>query len=107
MPFGDSVPAGFFIYPERQAADILAFMPLTVPVGEAQEPMLAQTRAIVRTFNRTYHMHVLVEPVRTFPPMRLGRLPGIAGNAKKRCSQHNGITLAEAAALVQCCIMSM
>ena len=80
--FGDSVPAGFFIYPVSQAADITAFKATTVPVGDDQEPMLEQTREIVRTFNRTYHKDVLVEPEGYFPPKGLGRLPGIDGNAK-------------------------
>ena len=44
--FGQSVPAGFFIYPVSQAADITAFKATTVPVGEDQEPMLEQTRKL-------------------------------------------------------------
>ena len=38
--FGESVPAGFFVYPVSQAADITAFKATTVPVGDDQEPML-------------------------------------------------------------------
>ena len=47
--FGESVPAGFFVYPVSQAADITAFKATTVPVGDDQEPMLEQTREIVRS----------------------------------------------------------
>ena len=105
--FGDSVPAGFFIYPVSQAADITAFKATTVPVGDDQEPMLEQTREIVRTFNRTYHKEVLVEPEGYFPPKGLGRLPGIDGNAKMSKSLNNGIYLADDADTVKQKIMSM
>ncbi|WP_461213811.1 tryptophan--tRNA ligase [Lacticaseibacillus sp. GG6-2] len=105
--FGESVPAGFFIYPVSQAADITAFKADTVPVGDDQEPMLEQTREIVRTFNRTYNADVLVEPEGYFPPKGSGRLPGIDGNAKMSKSLNNGIYLADDADTVQKKIMSM
>ncbi|MFD1393111.1 tryptophan--tRNA ligase [Lacticaseibacillus jixianensis] len=105
--FGASVPAGFLIYPVSQAADITAFKADTVPVGDDQEPMLEQTREIVRTFNRTYNRDVLVEPEGYFPPKGRGRLPGIDGNAKMSKSLNNGIYLADDAKTVQKKIMSM
>ena len=105
--FGESVPAGFLIYPVSQAADITAFKADTVPVGDDQEPMLEQTREIVRTFNRTYNKVVLVEPEGYFPPKGLGRLPGSDGNAKMSKSLNNGIYLADSADVVQKKIMSM
>ena len=49
--FGEGVPAGFFIYPVSQAADITAFKASVIPVGEDQLPMIEQTREIVRSFN--------------------------------------------------------
>ena len=49
--FGGSIPVGFFTYPISQAADITAFKATTVPAGEDQEPMIEQTRAIVRSFH--------------------------------------------------------
>ena len=52
--FEGSIPVGFFTYPISQAADITAFKATTVPVGEDQEPMLEQTREIVRSFNTIY-----------------------------------------------------
>ena len=55
------IPVGFFCYPISQAADITAFKATTVPVGEDQEPMIEQTREIVRKFNSVY-APVLVEP---------------------------------------------
>ena len=44
------IPVGFFCYPISQASDITAFKATVVPVGEDQEPMLEQTREIVRKF---------------------------------------------------------
>ena len=49
--FETSIPVGFFTYPISQAADITAFKATTVPAGEDQEPMLEQTREIVKRFN--------------------------------------------------------
>ena len=45
------VPVGFVNYPISQAADITAFKANLIPVGIDQEPMLEQTREIVRSFN--------------------------------------------------------
>jgi len=105
--FGESVPAGFFVYPVSQAADITAFKATTVPVGDDQEPMLEQTREIVRSFNRTYQRDVLVEPEGYFPPKGLGRIPGLDGNAKMSKSLGNAIYLADDADTVQKKVMSM
>ncbi|KRL88093.1 tryptophanyl-tRNA synthetase II [Lacticaseibacillus pantheris DSM 15945 = JCM 12539 = NBRC 106106] len=105
--FGESVPAGFLIYPVSQAADITAFKADTVPVGDDQEPMLEQTREIVRTFNRVYNTDTLVEPEGYFPPKGKGRLPGVDGNAKMSKSLNNGIYLSDDADTVKSKIMSM
>ncbi|MCH5463043.1 tryptophan--tRNA ligase [Lactobacillus sp. LC28-10] len=104
--FGQSVPAGFFIYPVSQAADITAFKATTVPVGEDQEPMLEQTREIVRSFNSIYG-EVLVEPEGYFPPEGEGRIPGLDGNAKMSKSLNNAIYLSDDADTVQKKVMSM
>ena len=66
--FGASIPVGFFTYPISQAADITAFKATTVPAGEDQEPMIEQTREIVRSFNRIYGCDTLVEPEIMLPP---------------------------------------
>lgn len=63
--FERSIPAGFFTYPVSQAADITAFKAELVPAGDDQEPMIEQTREIVRTFNSIYG-DVLVEPQGVF-----------------------------------------
>ena len=59
--YAASIPVGFFCYPISQAADIAAFKATTVPAGEDQEPMLEQTREIVKRFNYVYG-ETLVEP---------------------------------------------
>ena len=105
--FKDSIPIGFLNYPVSQAADITAFKATVIPVGDDQEPMLEQTREIVRTFNRVYNCDVLVEPKGYFPPKGQGRLPGLDGNAKMSKSLGNAIYLADDAETVQKKVMSM
>lgn len=105
--FGDSLPVGFLTYPVAQAADITAFKATLVPVGDDQEPMLEQTREIVRSFNRTYNVDVLVEPKGYFPPKGQGRLPGLDGNAKMSKSLGNCIYLSDDAETVKKKVMSM
>ncbi len=105
--FKDSIPVGFLNYPVSQAADITAFKATVIPVGDDQEPMLEQTREIVRTFNRVYNTDILVEPKGYFPPKGQGRLPGLDGNAKMSKSLGNAIYLADDAKTVQKKVMSM
>jgi len=51
---GDNYSVGFILYPISQAADILAFRPQVVPVGEDQIPHLELTREIARRFNQLF-----------------------------------------------------
>ena len=51
---GDNYPFGFLLYPINQVADILAFLPQVVPVGEDQIPHLELTREVARRFNQVY-----------------------------------------------------
>ena len=89
------IPVGFFCYPISQAADITAFKATVVPVGEDQEPMLEQTREIVRKFNATY-APVLVEPEIMLPDnASCMRLPGTDGKAKMSKSLGNCIYLSD------------
>lgn len=104
--FERSIPAGFFTYPISQAADITAFEANLVPVGDDQEPMLEQTREIVRTFNSIYG-EVLVEPQGVFAPKGSGRLPGLDGNAKMSKSLNNAIYLSDDADTLRKKVMSM
>lgn len=104
--FERSIPAGFFTYPVSQAADVTAFKANLVPVGDDQEPMLEQTREIVRTFNSIYG-EVLVEPQGVFAPKGSGRLPGLDGNAKMSKSLNNAIYLSDDADTLRKKVMSM
>lgn len=105
--FNESIPAGFFMYPVSQAADITAFKATHVPVGEDQKPMLEQTREVARDFNRTYGKDVLVEPDIILPPKGQGRLVGIDGKGKMSKSLNNGIYLSDSADTIQKKVMSM
>ena len=90
-------PVGFFCYPISQAADITAFQATTVPVGEDKEPMIEQTREIVRKFNATYGP-TLVEPEILLPDNAAClRLPGTDGKAKMSKSLGNCIYLSDSA----------
>jgi len=91
--YGESVPAGFMVYPVSQAADITAFKADVVPVGEDQLPMIEQTNEVVRHFNRTYKTDVLVEAQALIP--KVARLPGIDGKAKMSKSLGNCIYLGD------------
>ena len=94
---GESIPVGFFTYPISQAADITLFKATTVPAGEDQEPMLEQSREIVRRFNHIYG-DTLVEPSIMLPSNAVCcRLPGTDGKAKMSKSLGNCIYLSDSA----------
>ena len=100
-------PVGFFCYPISQAADITAFQATTVPVGEDQEPMLEQTREIVRKFNAVYGP-TLVEPEILLPENSAClRLPGTDGKAKMSKSLGNCIYLSDSAEEVRTKVRGM
>lgn len=105
--FGTSIPAGFFIYPVSQAADITAFKASVVPVGEDQLPMIEQTREIVRSFNNIYGKEILVEPEVMLPDSTCARLPGTDGKAKMSKSIGNCIYLSDEPDVVKKKVMSM
>jgi tryptophanyl-tRNA synthetase len=105
--FETSIQVGFFCYPISQAADITAFKATTVPVGEDQEPMIEQTREIVRKFNSVYG-NTLVEPEILLPDNKACmRLPGTDGKAKMSKSLGNCIYLAEEPEDIRKKVMSM
>ena len=105
--FETSIPVGFFTYPISQAADITAFKATTVPAGEDQEPMLEQTREIVRKFNSVYG-ETLVEPEILLPDNKAClRLPGTDGDAKMSKSLGNCIYLADPEEEVNKRVMTM
>ncbi len=105
--FENTIPVGFFCYPISQAADITAFRATTVPAGEDQEPMIEQTREIVRRFNSTYG-EALVEPAILLPNNAAClRLPGTDGKAKMSKSLGNCIYLSDPAEEVKKKVMGM
>ena len=105
--FEASIPVGFFCYPISQAADITAFRATVVPAGEDQEPMLEQTREIVRKFNDVYG-ETLTEPEIILPSNHAClRLPGTDGKAKMSKSLGNCIYLSDEPEEIKTKIMSM
>ena len=104
---GESIPVGFFTYPISQAADITLFKATTVPAGQDQEPMLEQSREIVRRFNNIYG-DTLVEPNIMLPDNAAClRLPGTDGKAKMSKSLGNCIYLSDTAEDLRKKVMSM
>ncbi|MBU1102836.1 tryptophan--tRNA ligase [Patescibacteria group bacterium] len=91
--FGNRVPAGFFIYPISQVADITAFKANLVPVGADQVPMIEQTNEVVRAFNRIYKTNVLIETAALVSDVP--RLSGLDGKAKMSKSLENCIYLSD------------
>src|SRR5690349_11686168 len=85
---GDKYPFGFPMYAVGQCADILAFRPQLVPVGEDQLPHLELTREVARKFNQLYcnvHPQTLdkdhVDKGGLFPVIlpKLGRVKRLVG----------------------------
>ncbi len=103
--FGASVPAGFFMHPVSQAADITFVKADIVPVGEDQLPLIEQCCEIVRSFNRIY-APVFPEP-QGIVPKQGARLMGLDGKAKMSKSLGNAISLCDSADDIQKKVMSM
>lgn len=102
--FGDRVPAGFFIYPVSQAADILSVKADLVPVGADQVPMIEQTNEVGQKFNRIYK--------KIFPRVKalvgdIERLPGTDGKTKMSKSLGNCIYLSDSPKNIERQVMSM
>ncbi|HEY1629401.1 MAG TPA: tryptophan--tRNA ligase [Tepidisphaeraceae bacterium] len=122
---GENYPFGFPMYAVGQTADILAFRPQLVPVGEDQLPHLEMTREVARRFDQMYcnvdphtedkdylkkgGLFPVIEP-------KLGRVkrlvgtgaPGPDGNLLKMSkSLNNAIFLSDDADTVQKKVMSM
>ena len=122
---GDNYSFGFLLYPVGQVADILAFRPDIVPVGEDQVPHLEMTREVARRFNQLYcgvDSHTedkdYLEKGGLFPivDVKLGRVrrligtgaPGPDGNLLKMSkSLNNAILLSDDADTISRKIMGM
>ncbi len=74
----DNVNAGLFTYPVLQAADILLYKAVVVPVGEDQAQHLELSREIARKFNARFG------PVFPEPATLLTATPRIMGTDGKR-----------------------
>ena len=110
---GENYPFGFPLYAVGQTADILAFRPVGVPVGEDQVPHLELTREVARRFNQKFcdvgdkvedEDHVAeggVFPVPNADVGVVGRLPGIDGKNKMSKSLNNAIYISDTAKQVQ------
>ncbi len=110
---GDDYPFGFPLYAVGQTADILAFRPIGVPVGEDQVAHLELTREVARRFNQFYcdvagtvedddHVEAGgVFPVPNADVGVVGRLVGIDGEHKMSKSLNNAIYISDTAKQVQ------
>ncbi|MCR5304160.1 MAG: tryptophan--tRNA ligase [Lachnospiraceae bacterium] len=103
----EGTPVGFFCYPISQAADITAFDATVVPVGEDQEPMLEQTREIVRKFNSIYGETLVLPDILLPGNLASRRLPGTDGKAKMSKSLGNCIYLSDDEAAVSAAVKTM
>lgn len=90
--FGANVPVGFLCYPVSQAADILAFKPDIVPIGEDQRPVTELSKDIAERFNRLYGKTFEIPKIEIG---EVGRLVGADGNSKMGKSLGNAIYLAD------------
>jgi len=122
---GDEYSFGFPLYTVGQCADILAFRPALVPVGEDQLPHLEMTREVARRFNQMYckvdpHAedkdHVALGGVFPIIKPKLGRVhrlvgtgaPGPTGELQKMSkSLNNAIFLSDDADTVKKKVMGM
>jgi tryptophanyl-tRNA synthetase len=94
-----SIPVGFLCYPISQAADITAFKPAYVPVGDDQLPMIELSNEIVRRFNNVYDCDVLVESAPYLSKTQ--RLVGIDGKEKAGKSLNNAIFLSDSPKIIK------
>ena len=110
---GESYPFGFPMYAVGQCADILAFRPDLVPVGEDQEAHIEMCRDVALKFNQVYcavgnrvppEDHTKAGGVFPIPRAKIGRiarLVGLDGVNKMSKSLGNAIFLYDSAKEVQ------
>ncbi len=83
---------GFLGYPLLQAADILIYQALYVPVGQDQVAHVELTREVARRFNSMYRTKIFPEPEALLTPSP--KLPGTDGRKMSK-SYNNTIGLTE------------
>ncbi|NWF49154.1 MAG: tryptophan--tRNA ligase [Ignavibacteriaceae bacterium] len=94
----DNVIFGHLGYPVLQAADILLYKGVGVPVGEDQVPHIEITREIARRFNNQYgEVFPEPEPLLT----NFSRLMGLDGSAKMSKSLNNTILLSDESDIIK------
>lgn len=110
---GETYPFGFPMYAVGQCADILAFRPDLVPVGEDQEAHIEMCRDVALKFNQMYcgvgnrvtaEEHVKAGGLFPIPKAKMGRvarLAGLDGVNKMSKSLGNAIFLYDTAKEVQ------
>ena len=110
---GDKYSFGFPLYAVGQCADILAFRPALVPVGEDQLAHIEMCREVARRFNHTYcgvdpatpdAEHVAAGGLLPIPEGlvgRVGRLVGVDGTQKMSKSLGNAIYLTDTTAQIK------
>jgi tryptophanyl-tRNA synthetase len=89
----DNINAGLFTYPVLQAADIILYKAVAVPVGEDQIQHIELTREIVRKFNARFG-ETFPEPAQLVPKEG-ARILGLDGKAKMSKSLNNYVGLLE------------
>lgn len=105
---------GFPMYTVGQCADILAFRPVCIPVGEDQEPHIEMCRKVARKFDQLYcgvsdrtpdadyEQSGGLFPIPRALIGRVARLPGIGdGSQKMSKSLGNAIFLSDSAKEIQ------
>lgn len=110
---GDTYPFGFPMYAVGQCADILAFRPELIPVGEDQEAHIEMCRDVALKFNQLYcgvnnrtppekhHLEGGVFPIPKAKLGRIARLIGTDGVQKMSKSLNNAIFLYDTEKQVQ------
>ena len=110
---GDNYSFGFLMYPVGQVADILAFRPAVVPVGEDQVPHIEMCRELARRFDQVYcgvdsqtddDDYAKAGGVFPIPGAKIGRiarLTGTDGKNKMSKSLDNAILLGDDEKTVQ------
>lgn len=96
---------GLFNYPILMAADILAYKPDSIPVGEDQRQHVELTRDIAENFNKTYKTDLLKLPEPLISKIT-GKLIGTDNNRKMSKSIGNIIGIFEDEAVIRKQIMS-
>ena len=102
--FARDIPAGFFVYPVSQAADITGARATLVPVGEDQLPMIEQTNEIVRRLARLAGGSILPECRALLS--NAPRLPGIDGRKASK-SLGNAIPLSATPGEISAAVRAM